>query len=86
MTTHPAEDVTPTWSRDGRSIYFASNRSGEFQTWKISVEGDEPKQIKTLEAPAIPLAFAVSPDERWFLVSGTESGRNSDIMLVENFR
>lgn len=26
--------MLPTWSRDGRWVYFASNRSGVFQTWK----------------------------------------------------
>lgn len=31
-----ARGMVPAWSRDGNSIYFASDRSGEFQIWKIS--------------------------------------------------
>ena len=28
MTDDPSDDMTPIWSRDGRSVYFASDRSG----------------------------------------------------------
>lgn len=28
------ENVVPSWSRDGRFIYFASNRTGKWQVWK----------------------------------------------------
>ncbi len=33
-------DVRPSWSRDGRWIYFGSNRSGTNQIWKSSVTGE----------------------------------------------
>jgi Tol biopolymer transport system component len=33
-----ADNVFPTWSRDGQWIYFASNRGGKtFQVWKVAV-------------------------------------------------
>ncbi len=38
-------DTAPSWSRDGGWIYFASNRSGEWQIWKIPNVGGEPVQI-----------------------------------------
>ena len=40
VTTSPSPDVRPSWSRDGRSIYFASHRSGEWQVWKVPLEGE----------------------------------------------
>lgn len=45
LTKHPAEDVVPNWSRDGDWIYFASNRSGEYQVWKVPASGGEPTLV-----------------------------------------
>ena len=42
LTTDPARDILPGWSRDGRWIYFASDRSGTFQTWKMPADGPAP--------------------------------------------
>jgi Tol biopolymer transport system component len=35
LTTSEADDAVASWSRDGRSIYFGSDRSGEWQVWKM---------------------------------------------------
>ena len=45
LTDHPATDMQPTVSRDGRRIYFSSNRSGEYGIWTIGPEGGEPVQV-----------------------------------------
>ena len=167
------DGVVPSWSRDGRWIYFASTRTGRSEVWKVPAAGGQAVQItkrggfaafesqdgKTLyyakgisldglwsvavnggeEAPVLdfpkasfwgywalvkkgiyfvntetgpqpalqflsfaekrvvhvaaldrrPVPFlagmAVSPDERWILYT-QEDQRNSDIILVENFR
>jgi Tol biopolymer transport system component len=34
-----AEQRSPVWSRDGKSIYFVSNRGGKFQIWKTPPTG-----------------------------------------------
>src|SRR5262249_16471226 len=39
LTDHKADDATPSWSRDGKWIYFSSDRSGEYQIWKMPAEG-----------------------------------------------
>jgi Tol biopolymer transport system component len=36
----PAHDMLPSFSRDGRWIYFTSDRGGLFQVWKAPREGD----------------------------------------------
>jgi Tol biopolymer transport system component len=40
VTTSSSPDVRPCWSSDGRFIYFASHRSGEWQVWKVPLEGE----------------------------------------------
>jgi Tol biopolymer transport system component len=41
-----ADNVVPSWSQDGKSIYFASKRMGEsFQIWKAPVTGGVPVQV-----------------------------------------
>ena len=41
ITTSASEDVVPSWSRDGKWVYFASNRSGRFQIWKVAAASGE---------------------------------------------
>ena len=42
ITDHPAEDKWPTYSRDGRHIYFSSNRGGVLSVYKMPADGGEP--------------------------------------------
>jgi hypothetical protein len=37
--------MVPSWSRDGRWIYFNSNRSGQWSVWKAPSLGGEPMQV-----------------------------------------
>jgi len=39
LTNDPGDELEPTWSRDGRWIYFASERTGKWQVWKIPSNG-----------------------------------------------
>ena len=41
-----ANNGGPSWSRDGKSIYFYSDKTGEpFQLWKVSMQGGSPVRI-----------------------------------------
>jgi Tol biopolymer transport system component/serine/threonine protein kinase len=63
MTTHPANDGNPSWSWDGRWIYFDSGRTGtgEQQVWKMPSNGGEATQV-TRDGGNAPLE---SPDGKF---------------------
>ncbi len=45
LTPDKTHNVCPSWSRDGKWIYFASQRSGTFQVWKVPSSGGTPIQV-----------------------------------------
>ena len=69
LTTDPATDARPTWSQDGRWIYFASDRGGAgWNIWKIAFSGGPATQVTRSGG-----LFALeSPDRKWlyFTVAG----------------
>jgi len=54
ITQDPAHDIVPSWSRDGRFLYFASNRSGRFEVWRVRAGGGTEEQV-TQEGGIFPL-------------------------------
>jgi Tol biopolymer transport system component len=45
LTSHPAHDEQPNWSRDGQWIYFHSDRSGRWEIMRIPAGGGEAVQV-----------------------------------------
>jgi Tol biopolymer transport system component len=45
LTREPSEEGTATWSRDGRFVYFHSDRSGKQELWKAPAEGGAAIQL-----------------------------------------
>jgi len=47
MVSDTTSAVAPSWSHDGRRIYFGSLRGGAWQIWTVEVDGGELRQVTT---------------------------------------
>jgi Tol biopolymer transport system component/DNA-binding winged helix-turn-helix (wHTH) protein len=45
ITSGHYQNVVPSWSRDGATIYFASNRTGDWQVWKHALTSGAETQV-----------------------------------------
>jgi Tol biopolymer transport system component len=54
VTRTPGPDVVPSWSRDGRFIYFASTRTGRHEVFRVPAEGGAEEQL-TSDGGAAPV-------------------------------
>jgi eukaryotic-like serine/threonine-protein kinase len=45
LTSNPADENMPSWSNDGRFIYFASNRTGAETMWRAPAMGGSEEQV-----------------------------------------
>jgi Tol biopolymer transport system component len=45
LTRDPANDFMPSWSRDGRFVYFASNRTGRNEVWRAPASGGTEERV-----------------------------------------
>lgn len=75
VTTDPADDVMPAFSPDGKSLAFASNRSGNWDIYTVSIDGG--KTVQITNDPDHELHPSWSPDGRVvaYCKYGTQSQR-----------
>ena len=62
LTNNPFLDFSPQASRDGRFIFFASNRSGLNQVWRMNMDGTNQIQLTKREGG---YPRFVTPDGKW---------------------
>ncbi len=62
ITSNPAYDTAPAWSKDGKLIAFSSDRLGGFDVYVTSADGGTPKRLTTHSASEMVEAFL--PDGR----------------------
>ncbi|MCK6445066.1 MAG: S9 family peptidase [Planctomycetes bacterium] len=67
LTTHDAADTAPQFSKDGKSLFFLSTRSGSQQLWRIALDGGEPRQVTDL--PIDVNAYRPFGDDRRFALA-----------------
>lgn len=46
LTDHPAEDMLPRFTHDGRRVLFASRRTGRWQVWEVDAGGGEARRVR----------------------------------------
>jgi Tol biopolymer transport system component len=69
LTDDIGPDTFPAFSRDGQSIYFASNRSGSVSIWKMPVAGGTPVQI--IKRPTIHAQESMDGSALFFVEGAT---------------
>jgi TolB protein len=84
LTDYPDADVSPSWSADGRQIYFLSyNRDGG-KTWDLYVMDADGSDVH-LVADSLSRTFAVSPDGKRIALAATtpmEFPQNADLFVM----
>jgi len=78
LTNDAARDRGVTWSRDGTTLYFYSNRNGSYQLWSIRKDGSalapvtDPADLRRIGAPGLYYPNA-SPDGRTLVAQTPDS-------------
>jgi TolB protein len=62
MTDDPGSDIMSAWSPDGTQIAFSSDRSGSYDIWVMSSNGENQRQLTS--DPGIEADASWSPDAR----------------------
>src|SRR5882757_4140003 len=67
LTQNDANDSSPRWAPDSRTIYFLSTRSGSSQVWRLSLAGGEAARVT--DYPLDIGSLKVSPDGNRIAIS-----------------
>jgi tricorn protease len=71
VTSHPAHDIAPVFSPDGRWIAFSSNRHGSYDVYVVPVQGGRPRRL-TFDSAA-DMVCSWTPDGKNILFASTRS-------------
>jgi len=72
LTNNGAEDSTPQWSKNGKTIYFMSRRDGSANVYAMNADGTKVRQIADGKIVTNPF---ISPDEKFFAYTRESEGK-----------
>jgi len=73
LTRNMCQDFLPQWTPDGRAVWFASDRDGEYNLYLAPLDGEgEPKKVTRFERDGI----------RWFTVAA----RTGEVVVLRRYR
>ena len=67
LTDNAANDVSPQWAADGRSLYFLSNRSGSMQIWNVTTADAMLRQVSNIEGDIEAFGIAPTADKVYYI-------------------
>jgi Tol biopolymer transport system component len=83
LTVNPESDFDPTWSPDGQSIAYVSERNGILDIYRIKVDGSQEVRLTTTRTEEWFPAW--SPDgERIAFVSNRDGGRHEIYVMNQD--
>jgi Tol biopolymer transport system component len=80
ITSEPFDEKYPTWSSDGRSLVFGSDRNGPPDVYTVPVEGGAAKPL--LELPGVEMPEDVSPGGESLLYTESDRTTGLDIWIL----
>ncbi|MCB8958903.1 MAG: PD40 domain-containing protein [Ardenticatenales bacterium] len=79
LTNHPADDLYPAWSPDGRRIAFSSKRDGNWELYTLNLQTGVLRRVT--DNLAYDSAPSWSPDGEWLIYESYQHS-NLDIYII----
>lgn len=88
MSDKQIKNHKPSFSKDGRSVYFLSDRSGKSQVWRLSLEGGDSQVLTDFSEEVTD--YLLSPDESVLVcqssIKDDREIENDDVTVVARLR
>ncbi len=68
LTDNAANDVSPQWAADSRSLFFLSNRSGKMQIWNVTTADAMLRQVSDIEGDIEAFGIAPTGDKVYYIL------------------
>jgi Tol biopolymer transport system component len=81
LTLHPAYDLVPVWSSDGKRIVFASNRKGPLDLYQIPANATGPEEL-LLQSAERKLPTDWSSDGEFILYENQDPKTKRDLSIL----